>query len=583
MKTFRIVFILTLLTLLATRVAYAGPDEPTVPTGPDTISTFTITPSSAFVGDSVTFDIDFTVALADIDVLNVLCIYYQDSDYIAPLNAVGDLTSGLGDTYTQTDEDGTPSNPTGDCPGLPNNYSVAWSVSNPDDFADAGDTVSFSFTIPTGANTETFRLRQRNPGGWVGLLNRTLTILTVGATAYVANDTATCGANTPCKTGQDALNWALDNVTSPGTVIVLGTYNMNPAITADLTTAKTVILTGSSGASLNNAPGACSSNAMVEVNHAAASLTVNNLTIDGTCSSGNRSAGVLNTDGSTTVSTGTNAIRDFSGAGNAAAEVAGGAMVVENNTFDNNNTAMEQNGGTLYAFANNVTTNTGGNAAVHTSGTFNVRCNYWGSATISASMSADYSERLGAQVASYTEGTGSLTLGNATLAAAGSGSGSQVLVNMGRSTVNPPFNNGTATGLGALVSDFFAACQSRDGNAIGAITIAGDGVMPGADGFRLYEIMDATECSPSDNSACWDYAGSLPPTGIAQCTSGAGCSVTDESASEGHFVVGNQLDPTALSLTTFTATSAAQPWIPVALALAVLGLMGGLILLRKRA
>ena len=211
-------------------------------------------------------------------------------------------------------------------------------------------------------------------------------------------------------------------------------------------------------------------------------------------------------------------------------------------------------------------------AAVASGSSNNVKCNYWGSYSIGASLSGDYAERLGSAVVSYVEGAGTLTLGNASLAAPSSGT--QVLVNLGRNTVNPPFNNGTTTGLGALVSDFFAACLSRNSSGPGAVTITGDNQTPGLTGFRLYEITNVLECSPSSNTQCWDYT-------TATCAT-ASCSVTDPSASEGHFVVGNELDPTALSLTSFKAT-ATQPWLPVALLFGALGLVsGGYILLRKR-
>lgn len=591
MKHIRLIIVLTtLLALLITGVAYAESENPEGPSAPETISTFTITPSSAYVGDSVTFSIEFTVATLDVNNPNTLCLYYTDNDYTSTFNAVGDLTSDLGDTYVQTDEDGTLGNATGGCPGLAGAYAIAWSIADPSDDAEFGDAFGFSFTVPTNANTQNLRLRQRNGSGQVGGSNKTLTILTVGATVYVANDTATCGTNTPCIIGANALNWALDNVLTPGTVIVLGAYNMNPTATADLTTAKTILLTGATGASLNNAAGVCSANAMVAVNNGSASLTVTNLTLDGSCSSGNRTAGILTSSGSSNVRTGTTTIRDFTGTGNAGVEVSGGTSVVENNTFANNEAAMEQSGtGTLFAFANNVSTNTGALAAVASGASNNVKCNYWGSYSIDPTLSGDFAERLGSAVVSYVEGAGALVLGNASIAAPSSGT--QVLINLGRNTVNPPFNNGTVTGLGALVSDFFAACLSRNSSGPGTVTIIGDNQTPGLSGFRLYEITNEAECSPADNTFCWDYAGAVSggnPTGTpgsgddSICSSGAGCTVVDESASEGLFVVGNGLDPTALSLTSFEATST-KPWLPVAMFVGVLGLVGGgFILLRKR-
>ncbi len=570
MKTFRIIFAVTLfLTLLTTGVAYAEPDEPQIPDAPETISIFTITPSSAYTGDIVTFDISFTVAPSDLANPNVLCLYYNVSAFTAPLSAFDTLTSiDLGDVYTQEEGSGIGTG-TLHCPGSAGRYVMGWFNNDPNDDAEFGDSVSLSFPVPTGATTVNFTLRQRNGSASVGGSNKTLTILTVGATVYVANDIATCGSNSPCRIGQTALDWAFDNVSTGGTVIFLGAYTMSPSASATLTDGKTITLTGQSGASLNNAAGVCSSNAMVEVNHATANLSVVNLTIDGSCSTSNRSAGILNTNGVTTVKTGTTTIRDFLGANNAAVEITGGTMVVENNTFANNQAAMEQSGGTLYAFANNITTNTGANAAISTGGIYNVRCNYWGNASISG-FGTDYSERLGATVASYVEGTGPLTLGNATLA---SGTGSQVLLNLGRSTSNPPFNNGTTTGLGALVSDFFATCLSRDGSAIGAITITGDSVTPGPDGFGLFEITDVTACSPSTNPLCWNYEN-------VSCQV-IGCSLTDPFPSEGHFVLGNELDPTVLQLKSLTATTPQFMWLPTALA-GLLLMSGSLFLFRRK-
>ncbi len=147
-------------------------------------------------------------------------------------------------------------------------------------------------------------------------------------------------------------------------------------------------------------------------------------------------------------------MRDFAGSGIGVAAAAG-TVVVEGSNFNNNNVALDGNGGTLYAFANNVNTNTSLNAATNIGGD-NVKCNYWNSYNIDDLT--QYEKRLGAPVSTYIEGTGALTLGRADLTA---GTGNRVIVNMGRST--PPFNNGTVLGLGAQTSDFFAFCLSPGG------------------------------------------------------------------------------------------------------------------------
>ena len=309
------------------------------------------------------------------------------------------------------------------------------------------------------------------------------------------------------------------------------------------------------------------------VNNGGNTLTVQNITLDGTCSAGSRSAGVWSTTGGTTTVVKNTALHDFTGSGNTAVEVSNGTLVVEGNTFANNQTAMEGTGGTLYAFANNVTTNNGTNAATGvTDGVDNVKCNYWGSASID--NSAQFAERLGSPVSSYVEGPGALSLGQASLAAATSGN--QVLINLGRSTSNPPFNNGTTSGLGALASDFFAACLSRDGSGVGAISVTADSVTPGTAGFRLYEITDVLDCSPSTNTACWDYDGASGTT--------PGATLTDPSPSEGHFVIGNQMDPTVITLRSLTAESDNGPiWaLLIGVMFATIALLVGRAVLYRR-
>ncbi len=548
--------LLTIVVTLALVLSLTG----IVVAAPRNITGFSIAPNPAFPGETLTF----TVSTDGQYGTDHLCFFgnpISGLTYTFPTS--GALTSAQGDTWTWA----TPAAPCATAKGM-----LDYTSGTNGEF---GDSFTFNVTTtgPTASSaTDTWQARHYSGLTQLNRLNATVNILVAG-TLYVANDSAACGGNTPCLTGQGALNRAIDGVTPGGTVIVLGTYNMSPSVSADLTDAKTVTLTGQGGASLNNAAGACSANAMVEVSNASAILTVTNLTIDGTCTSGNRTAGILNTSGTTNVKTGTSTIRDFTGSGNAGVEVVAGTMTVENNTFSNNQTALEGTGGTLYAFANNVMTNNGTNAATGINdATDNVRCNYWGSAGIDSS--AQYLERLGSPIASYVEGTGSLALGQASLASNG---GNQVLINLGRSTSNPPFNNGTVAGLGALVSDFFAACGSRGSSTPGAITITGDSVTPGVPGgFRLYSITTPVDCSPSDNTACWNYQS-------VSCFT-AGCSVTDGTVNAGHFVIGNQVDPTAVTLRDLSATPHAETgglWVGLALVLGLLVIIGWS--LRRRA
>jgi len=531
---------------------------------PSVVSGFAITPSTAYVGNSVTFQVDFAVATSDLAARNTFCFYYQSSTYDATFTALGNVTSNLGDTYTK-DLQTTAGTASANCPLIVGYKILEYSTPTPNEFADGGDWISFSFNVPSGAVSQTFRLRQRNATTTVGVFNNTLTVQSLGNQIYVANDTTSCGSNSPCLTGPTALNTALDNVTGPGDVFVLGDYLMSPSASADLATAKTVTLSGVGAASVNMAAGTCSGAALV---NNGGTLTVQNLAIDGTCASASRSAAIRNDAGTLTVKNVT--VRDFASSGIGVA-AASGTVVVEGSNFNNNNVALDGNGGILYAFANNVNTNTSLNAATNIGGD-NVKCNYWNSYNITGDA-AQYEKRLGAPVSTYIEGAGVLTLGRADL---GAGTGNRVIVNMGRST--PPFNNGTVLGLGAQTSDFFAFCLSRDGSALGTITVTSDNVAAGATGHRLYRINDTTECSPSTNTACWDHTGATSAGGAVSA------GLVPTVSTEGQYVIGNQVDPTAVTLRDLNATTAATPW-PLILA-AVLGAAALLALgmvLRRRA
>jgi hypothetical protein len=534
MKWLRLLSLTTLLlALVAPGAAWAAPTV---------VNSFTISPNTTYAGNAVTFQVNFTVASADVLTRNTLCFFYQDGSYDATFAALGPVMSGLGDSYSPSVQ-ATAGSASTDCAGLTGYKILEYSTPAADQFSDGGDQLSFSFVVPAGATTQIFRLRQLNAASTiVGVMNATLTIQVLGNQIYVANDVAGCGSNSPCLTGPTALNAALDGVSSPGDVIVLGNYLISPNTPADVTAVKTVTISGAGGASVSMAAGVCSGATIVNNGGA---LTIQNLIIDGTCASGNRTAAISNVTGTLNVRNVT--IRNFTGSGIGIAAT-GDTTIVEGSTFSGNQTALDANGGTLYAFANNVTTNLGLNAAANIETGDNVRCNYWSSSSISGGDSAaQFEARLGSPVSTYIEGTGALSLGRASLAA---GTGSRVIVNLGRSTSAPPFGNGTVIGLGALTSDFFAVCLARDGTVRGDLTIVADNVTPGPTGHRLYHITTTTECSPSTNTACWDFTG--------QSSTSAGAALTDSTANEGHYVIGNQVDPTAIAISSLSANGSSQ-------------------------
>lgn len=556
----------TLFIILLFLIA-ALPAQAQEPTGIESVDDFTFSPSSAYVGNTVAFTIDFTVE--DVGESNSICLYYDDQDYYTAITDIASITSDVwGDTYAPSHGAGWGAAP-GACEGVAGYLVSEWSVGNPHDFASSGDSITASFQVPSGADTETFFVRQYNPGPAPvsTTQNATLTILDTPDEIYVSN-TSDCSGNNPCFTGGSALDDAIDTVAAGGVVYIVGTYSQNGGVSATLDGSKSITISGFNDPLIDNGGGTCTG-AMLQHNGSSL-LSVTNVTIDGSCGSGARAAGILNSGSGTTFIRNVT-VRDFAGSGNAGVTVQSGRVEVQGSAFANNYTALDGAGGTLYAFANNVSTNTGSQAATGIGSGDNVTCNYWGSVPID--NSTQYAERLGSPVVAYEQGSGSLTLGSATVADNG---GSQVLISLGRSTSNPPFNNGTVEGLGALASDFFAACGTRTTTDAGAISVTADAMTPGSDGFRLFSIEDPSQCSPSDNTDCWDYQGD-------SCTT-ASCSLTDPTANDGHFVVGNEMDPTSITLASLAtaAPGANASMMALILAAGLLLSLGSVVALARR-
>lgn len=571
MKKIKLLALFTIIFALLALAGGATAQEPQAVTG------VTITPGSIVAGNTITVQVDFDVP--NTAVLNAICLYYLNSQIpSAPSGLPGSVTSTLGDTYSV--ELGTSSGDgTTNCPGVGGRWAVEFFVNDPDDFADGGDSFTFTMFIPvstpTGSKTLTFR--QYNPG-LINTLNGTFTVLSAPSTIYVSN-TAGCGGNSPCYTGPSALQQAITDIADGGTIFIYSTFSQGGGITATLSGSKNVTISGINTPVIENGGGTCTG-AMID-HQGSGTLTFIIASMNGACAVGARTEGILQSGpGQTIVRDSFTTFRNFSASGAAALRVTNGTLVASGNSFLANQRAFDQSGGTLYAFANNVNTNLGPDAATRSVGNYNVTCNYWGSATISG-FDPDFDERLGAPVVTYVEGSGAQTLGAASLADNG---GTQVIVNMGRS-INP-FNNGTVIGLGARVSDYFAVCGTRGSDTAGDITIVGDNVTPGPLGFHLHAIADPTECSPSTNTDCWDDLSG----GGSSCFS-TGCSVSSASASippsypsmpmDGHYVVGNELDPTAVNLLTVTLQGGNTAVWSASLLMALL-LGATLIILRRR-
>lgn len=193
-------FVLIIALALALSLAGAVYAEAPEPIEPNTIGAFTITPSTVHPGETVTFHFDFTIANADLSNPNVFCIYYASSAFDnAP---AGNKTSHLGNVYTADWSGAT------NCPANGTLHEWKLSVATPNADAQYGDFIDFSFTVPTAAGSDTFRLRQANANPPITFLsgdNRALIVTTGG---HSDDPPAITLRNLSAESGP-AINWPL--------------------------------------------------------------------------------------------------------------------------------------------------------------------------------------------------------------------------------------------------------------------------------------------------------------------------------------------------------------------------------------
>lgn len=207
-----------------------------------------------------------------------------------------------------------------------------------------------------------------------------------------------------------------------------------------------------------------------------------------------------------------------------------GTATVKGNTLATHTTVFSQTSGTLLAYANNITNFTTG--VNTTGGTLNAMHNWWGAIDPANVGDTDaYDFRLGAPVVSYADGTGTITLADATAGgnASFSGAGTLVIVNHGSGLSNVPFGKGIDPDANNGCADFYdvfaiggsgtydvsipisAACQS-------------DADITTNDPKLFQFLLDGagapdTTCSP--DSACWNAltatygSGALTVSGIS--------------------------------------------------------------------
>jgi hypothetical protein len=318
---------------------------------------------------------------------------------------------------------------------------------------------------------------------------------------FAAPDLVGCGPNVPCRIGPTAVQDALNVVLPGGQVTVLGTH----AITVSLNTDRNLTLRGSSGASITWNSGG-SGNMMVVADE---NLTVSGLTLDG------------------------------SGVATVFDQIGAGALVAYANNFVN--------------FA----------AGYIGSGLANLRHNWWGGGLpVPANINNTDAEafRLGAAVASFAEGSGSISLPDSTAGApaslSGPGGGTLVIVNHDSGLVNVPFGKGTAADTGANQCADFYDFYVIGGSGTYSVTIPLKAACMGAVSSKLYQF--ATDgggapdlaCTPA--TACWNsVTADLSGNNLTASIDAADLAGTPFAAPSI-----NDADPTAVSISALGARSA---------------------------
>jgi hypothetical protein len=244
--------------------------------------------------------------------------------------------------------------------------------------------------------------------------------------------------------------------------------------------------------------------------------------------------------------------------------------------------------GTLTAYANNISSFA---AAYSGSGTHNLGHNYWGTrdplaAAPTGFSTGEWDGRLGAPVLQWAEGSGSATLvtgvNTATLSG---GSGTAVVVSMGRGQANAPFDNGLAPYVNQMCSDFYDLF-TVNGSGTWTAQIPVDGAPNCTTNTltpeRVTWIKSLAQCSPTGNTACWN---SIDPLRVS--VSGPNLLIGNLTVAElggTPFVAGdiNGMDPTAIHLTQMTANSPlALPLLALGAAI-IIGLSVSALVLRRR-
>lgn len=419
--------------------------------------------------------------------------------------------------------------------------------------------------------------------------SKNITLRPLSGTSILVADSCPVGTLLGMDSGNLTIDGlAIDRVNASCNVGVenSGTGNLSVVNGASLDSFTTGILSyGSGTTTITSASFNANTNAVVISNSASATITGSTFT--------NNTEGVwvLNT-GSATISGST-----FDGNSFGVYTTSSGLVTVHGNIFVNGSDyAVNSLSGNVIAFANAFSGNNSGGFQAYTDGSGNdFAKNWWGSysnsavgptADGSASLAAGWDARLGADVASYAFGTDGATLGAASV---DGGSGTAVIISFGRGSFNAPFANGIPPYVNRTCSDyydFYVFNGSGDWDVrlpIDDTTDCNNNVLVMELAYKIEPGTYDSDCATVNNPACWD---AIDETDILADVENHELIISQSTAqlNATHFAAGDAAgqDPTAISLTDFTAESSLR-YLPLMLGLALLALLaGGLTLVTKR-
>ncbi len=402
------------------------------------------------------------------------------------------------------------------------------------------------------------------------------------STYHVANTTADCAGNIPCKTGVNGLDNAINalNVSrADGTIIIHGAYEINSKTPIDVDAGVDILIKGTGGtSSINSTIGACS-NYMLTLSNSSGSVTIKDLVLDGdancTGGSGPRNGidiisgtGVITLQNLTLrdMGTGVRGADTFVNGGNTydnnaiGIDIIGGASSILSDTFTNNNIAIRETSSGVVSIgtaSNNGSTFTNNGTGIDSDGNAIIKGNLISGGTTGIKLSADASAIYGNHVTGASgeqiECSGTATSGAAFnyIGASATGVGSNCADNLNQlgapfidwtdnfilheasSTTGPIFDLGSTTPFSnsppiGVSSNYYAVMS-------GSVMITGTDIQ-----FKMF--MDGTGCNPM-TGACWESTGNGRP-----------------QVGPGYFVR-SILDPTAITLNNVSGSTETIPLI----------------------